>query len=139
MYRFLSEDEALLLDFSEPDWLESAERFFARLTTEKHMEGIVIKPEERDGKSVPYMKVRNPEYLSIIYGYDYRFPHKYRKLLKQKNVGSKIRTALSEYKLGMQMLAVPYAEIKPENKAYEEIAAGLLFEVAKERDIDPRL
>ena len=37
---------------------------------------------------VPYMKVRNPSYLAIIYGYDYRFPHKYTKLMKQKNISS---------------------------------------------------
>ena len=48
------------------------------------MEGVVIKPEE-ERENAPYLKVRNPEYLSIIYGYDYRFPHKYAKLLKQKH------------------------------------------------------
>ncbi|GJM70541.1 hypothetical protein HMSSN036_27570 [Paenibacillus macerans] len=84
MYGFLSEDEALLLDLSDPDCMAQAERYFAKLTLEQHMEGVVIKPEVWNGKTVPYMKVRNPEYLSIIYGYDYKFPHKYRKLLKQK-------------------------------------------------------
>ncbi|WP_152396594.1 metallophosphoesterase [Paenibacillus guangzhouensis] len=139
MYAFLSEDEAITLDLSEPDGLERAERYFSKLTTENHMEGIVIKPEIRNGKTVPYMKVRNPDYLSIIYGYDYKFPHKYRKLLKQKNVNPKLRTSLKEYQLGMQMLAVPFDAITPEHEAYKEIAANLLFEVAQEREIDPRL
>ncbi|AIQ62484.1 hypothetical protein PSTEL_04575 [Paenibacillus stellifer] len=84
MYGFLSEDEALTLDLSEPDALEKAESYFSRLTLENGMEGIVIKPEVWDGSTVPYMKVRNLDYLSIIYGYDYKFPYKYRKLLKQK-------------------------------------------------------
>ncbi len=139
MYGFLSKDEALTLDLSEPDCIENAERYFSKLTMENHMEGIVIKPELWSGKTVPYMKVRNPEYLSIIYGYDYKFPHKYRKLLKQKNVNQKLRTSLNEYQLGMQMLAVPFEEIAPEHEAYKEIAANLLFEVAQEREIDPRL
>ncbi|MEK5161707.1 metallophosphoesterase [Paenibacillus sp. FSL R5-0527] len=139
MYGFLSEDEALLLDLSDPDCLARAERYFAKLTLEQHMEGVVIKPEVWNGKTVPYMKVRNPEYLSIIYGYDYKFPHKYRKLLKQKNVGQKLRASLSEYRLGMQMLGVPFAEVAPDHTAYKEIAANLLFEVAQEREIDPRL
>jgi predicted kinase len=139
MYGFLSEDEALLLELSEPDCLENAERYFSKLTMENHMEGIVIKPELWNGKTVPYMKVRNPEYLSIIYGYDYKFPHKYRKLLKQKNVGQKLRTSLNEYQLGTRMLTVPFDEIAPEHEAYKEIAANLLFEVAQEREIDPRL
>ncbi|MHA6533688.1 metallophosphoesterase [Paenibacillus sp. BAC0078] len=139
MYAFLSEDEALNLDLSEPDCLEKAERYFSKLTLEKHMEGIVIKPELWNGKTVPYMKVRNPDYLSIIYGYDYKFPHKYRKLLRQKNVNQKLRTSLNEYQLGMQMLAVPFDEIAPEHEAYKEIVANLLFEVAQEQEIDPRL
>lgn len=139
MYGFLSEDEALMLDLSQPGCLELAERYFSRLTIENHMEGIVIKPELWDGGTVPYMKVRNPEYLSIIYGYDYKFPYKYRKLMRQKNVKQKLRTSLNEYQLGLRMLAVPFGEIAPEHEAYKEIAANLLFEVAQEREIDPRL
>ncbi|WP_166240912.1 metallophosphoesterase [Paenibacillus turpanensis] len=139
MYGFLSEDVGPVLDLSEPGYLEQAELYFSKLTMENHMEGIVIKPELWNGKTVPYMKVRNPDYLSIIYGYDYKFPHKYRKLLKQKNVNQKLRTSLNEYQLGMQMLAVPLDEIAPEHVAYKEIAANLLFEVAQEREIDPRL
>lgn len=139
MYRFLSVDEALTLDLSDPDCLDKAERYFTQLTMENHMEGIVIKPEIWDGAMVPYMKVRNSDYLSIIYGYDYKFPHKYRKLLRQKNVHQKLRTSLNEYQLGMKLLAVPFDEIAPEHGAYTEIAANLLFEVAKEREIDPRL
>jgi predicted kinase len=139
MYRFLSEDESLVLVLSEPDSVEKAGQFFSKLTMENHMEGIVIKPEQWNSQTVPYMKVRNPDYLSIIYGYDYKFPHKYRKLLKQKNVNRKLRTSLHEYQLGMQMLTVPFGEIAPDHEAYKEIAANLLFEVSQEREIDPRL
>jgi hypothetical protein len=139
MYGFLSEDEAIVLDLALLESMEKAEQYFAKLTLTNHMEGVVIKPELWNGTTVPYMKVRNPDYLSIIYGYDYKFPHKYRKLLKQKNVNKKLRTSLNEYQLGMQMLAVPLGEITPENQAYQEIAANLLFEVAQEREIDPRL
>ena len=139
MYRFLSDDESLLLDLTSPTALEEAEQYFAKLTMDKHMEGVVIKPEQWNGRTVPYMKVRNPEYLSIIYGYDYRFPHKYRKLLKQKNVAQKQRSSLQEYQLGLKLLEVPLADITPEHEAYRNIAANLLFEVAQEREIDPRL
>ncbi|SDE48982.1 Calcineurin-like phosphoesterase [Paenibacillus sp. UNCCL117] len=139
MYGFVSEDEMLELDLHEPDCLEKADRYFSKLTLENHMEGVVIKPELWNGKTVPYMKVRNADYLSIIYGYDYKFPYKYRKLLKQKNILSKLRTSLNEYRLGMQMLAVPFEQISPDHEAYKEIAASLLFEAAQEREIDPRL
>ncbi|XEC95998.1 metallophosphoesterase [Paenibacillus tarimensis] len=139
MYGFLSEDEYLTLDLSEPDSYEKAEQYFSRLTLDKHMEGVVIKPEVPDGRAVPYMKVRNPDYLSIIYGYDYRFPHKFKKLMKQKNINQKLQTSLNEYRLGQQMLSISFNEITPENEAYKEAAANLLFEVAGEKEIDPRL
>jgi predicted kinase len=139
MYRFLSEDEAITLDLSDPDSDARAESFFGKLTTEKHMEGVVIKPETWNGRTVPYMKVRNPDYLTIVYGYDYRFPHKYRKLMKQKSIMRKLRTSLNEHQLGVRMLEVKFGEISPQHQAYQEIAANLLFEVGQEREIDPRL
>ncbi|WP_134686847.1 metallophosphoesterase [Brevibacillus migulae] len=139
MYSFLSDDDFLLIDLSEVDHYEKAEQFFARLTLENHMEGVVIKPEILDGKTVPYLKVRNPDYLTLVYGYDYRFSHKYRKLMKQKNIHQKLRTSMNEYRLGNRMLAIPFHEISPEHEEYKATVANLLFEVAREKEFDPRL
>lgn len=139
MYRFLSDDEYLVLDLSDEDAYARAKAFFERLTTDQHMEGVVIKPEWPEVSPIPYMKVRNEGYLSIIYGYDYRFPHKYTKLMKQKNISAKLRTAINEHKLGGRMLSVKLNEITPDHKEFREITASLLFEVAKEKEIDPRL
>ncbi|WP_028596531.1 AAA family ATPase [Paenibacillus assamensis] len=139
MYRFLSNDQFLVLDLAQPDCYEQAAQFFSMLTVENHMEGVVIKPETVVNNAVPYMKVRNADYLSIIYGYDYRFPHKYDKLIKQKSITQKLRKSLNEYRFGQQMLAVKFAEISPQHEEYQGIAANLLFETAKEKEIDPRL
>lgn len=140
IYRFLSDDEYLMLDLTEPDSVLQAEQFFSKLTLDKGMEGVVIKPEHDAGiRAVPFMKVRNKEYLSIVYGYDYRFPHKYAKLIKQKNIKQKLRTSLNEYRYGQQMLAIPFEAISPAHAAYKDIAANLLYEVASEKEIDPRL
>ncbi|OME72517.1 metallophosphoesterase [Paenibacillus sp. FSL A5-0031] len=139
MYRFLSDDPFLTLVLSDAESYELAEKYFYTLTVDNHMEGVVIKPEMLQPYTVPYMKVRNKEYMSIIYGYDYRFPHKYNKLIKQKNITQKLRTSFNEYRLGQHMLAIPFAEIAPENDGYQAAVANLLFEVAKEKEIDPRL
>lgn len=77
--------------------------------------------------------------MSIIYGYDYRFPHKYNKLMKQKNITLKLRTSLNEHRLGQKMLSIPIAEIAPDNETYQAAVANLLFEVSREKEIDPRL
>lgn len=140
MYQFLNEDACLVLDLKASDAYAQAEQFFAELTVDNHMEGVVIKPEfEQRGTTVPYMKVRNSGYLSIIYGYDYKFPRKYGKLMKQKNITSKLRTSMNEHRLGQQMLEIMLQDIAPDNAEYMQVAANLLFEVAKEKEIDPRL
>lgn len=139
LYGFLNDDEYVVLDLREADAYIRAEQYFSKLTVENQMEGIVIKPEHEQRGVVPYLKVRNPGYLSIIYGYDYKFPHKYGKLMKQKNISSKLRTSANEHRLGRQMLEVRLNEITAENDSYKQIAANLLFEVAKEKEIDPRL
>ncbi|MFS0840340.1 metallophosphoesterase [Paenibacillus sp. 1P03SA] len=139
MYAFLSEDKFLLLNLSDPESYPKAEAYFESLTTGLHMEGVVIKPELPGTETVPYMKVRSRDYLTLVYGYDYRFPHKYAKLMKQKNIRLKLRTSLNEYLLGQKMLAVKYGDIAPDHEGYKEAAANVLFEVAKEKEIDPRL
>lgn len=139
IYSFLSEDEFVVLDLEDEGSYSLAREYFNTLTTTKQMEGVVIKPEYVTDNVVPYMKVRNEQYLSIVYGYDYQFPHKYKKLFKQKNIQRKLKTSLNEYRLGRQMLSVKLVDITPENKEYTNIAANLLFEVAGEKEIDPRL
>ena len=139
IYSFLSDDEYVVLDLNDEASYSRAKQYFDTLTATKQMEGVVIKPEYVTNNIAPYMKVRNADYLSIVYGYDYRFPHKYKKLFKQKNIQRKLKTSLNEYRLGRQMLGVKLADITPENKEYKNIAANLLFEVAGEKEIDPRL
>ncbi|KMT58277.1 metallophosphoesterase [Paenilisteria newyorkensis] len=139
MYSFLNDDTFELLDLTHLDFLTTAEHYFSTITTTNKMEGIVIKPEKLSPHIAPYMKVRNMDYLSIIYGYDFQFPHKFNKLIKQKSINKKLRTSINEWSLGSKLLTTKWAEISPTNQPFNETAANLLFEVEKERDIDPRL
>ncbi|MFF2912486.1 hypothetical protein [Paenibacillus sp. NPDC057934] len=54
-------------------------------------------------------------------------------------IARKLHTSYNEYKLGRNLLAIPFDEISPEHEGYNEIAGNFLFKVAKEREIDPRL
>ncbi len=138
-YKFLTDDEYAVIDLKNPDSGKTAGEYYNRMTIDKNMEGIVIKPEMIKRGKAPYIKVRNPEYLSIIYGYDYMFPHKYEKLIKQKNIKKKLRTSVNEYELGQELLKIPFSKISSDNAEFRQIAANLLFEVSQEKDIDPRL
>ncbi|WP_282943710.1 hypothetical protein [Paenibacillus sp. RC67] len=44
-----------------------------------------------------------------------------------------------EHRLGQALLAIKFDDIAPDHEPYKEIAASLLFEVAKEKEMDPRL
>ena len=138
-YRFLTDDEYMELDLGKSDYYQTAEIYYNKMTIDKNMEGIVIKPEIVKKGRAPYIKVRNSEYLSIIYGYDYKFDHKYNKLIKQKNIKKKLRTSVNEYELGQELLKIPFDKISRDNEEFRQIAANLLFEVSQEKDIDPRL
>lgn len=141
MYQLLNDDAFVVVDLENSEDYANAIAYFNTLTTERQMEGVVIKPQHTEDmlKAAPHMKVRNPEYLSIIYGYNYRNPIKYQKLLKNKKIGRKVRASIDEYNLGQRLLAIPYKEISVDNKEYTDVVAKLLGEMERSENIDPRL
>ncbi len=139
MFSFVSNDDFHIVDFKDEHYYEKALQFFKTLTVDRHMEGVVIKPEAMKNGVVPFLKVRNENYLTLVYGYDYKLPHKYSKLIKQKNTAVKLRTSLKEYALAEEMLSYKWSEISVDNTAYKQVVANMLFETKKEKEIDPRL
>jgi predicted kinase len=137
MFKLISDDEFVVVDLQ--DSYETAEEFFEKLTSDRGMEGVVIKPEIPRQGIVPFLKVRNPQYLTLVYGYDYRFPHKYEKLIKQKSIKKKLRASLAEHELGQEMLRTHLNQIGPDNISYKQTVANLLFEESQQTEIDPRL
>lgn len=131
--------EICVVRFNDPDYLERAEAYYARVTED--MEGVVVKPNDQVYTEylAPFLKVRNPQYLTIIYGYDYTAPAKYKKLMRQKRIDRKLRTSIQEFEIGKRMLEIPYHEISKENKEYLNLVAHMVAEEKTERDLDPRL
>lgn len=81
---------------------------------------------------IPYLKVRNGEYLRLIYGYDYTDPERYQRLCKQKSITKKLNVSIREKILGEKML------ISEENDRID-LAIKLIGELRNEKDLDPRL
>lgn len=135
-FTHVSDDEVLKINFSDEDYLEKATEWYNKITTDEKMEGCVIKPNIKELPEwiTPFLKVRNKNYLTLIYGYDMNFPKKFEKLLTQKNIKRKISKSIAEYKLGEKMLdcAIGSEELK-------QTVANFLFENEDERGIDPRL
>jgi len=135
-FSMINKDEICVIDFGDENYFEVAQKWYDKITQIDKMEGCVIKPNDKvvEGNVAPFMKVRNPKYLTIIYGYDMYFPKKFEKLFKQKNIGRKLKSSITEYKLGEQML-----DAEMGSKEQEQIIANMLFENEKEMGIDPRL
>lgn len=111
------------------DNVDAARKFFQSLTTEHGEEGVVVKPLYNSVDYVPYLKVRNPEYLRIIYGPSYK--DSIDKFMRTKSINSKMRKSLMQWKLGVQMLQ--------SNRPNPALFAKFLQEEVNNKGIDPRL
>lgn len=141
IFNFVSNDNQFVVDFENgfEKCLEDAEKFYKNVTTNAKMEGIIIKPDQPIFNIAPCIKVRNSDYLTIIYGYDYTTKYKYSKLIKNKNIGKKINASISEFKIGHEMLQTKYNEISLDNNNYIKLLVDFLFVENNEKLIDPRL
>ena len=112
--------------------------FFNRLTVDEGCEGVVLKPAYVEQKQIPMVKVRNPDYLTIIYGYDFQDEPKLRRLVMSKSTSSKIRHSIQEFQIGMEMLIIPYDEI-PTSKEYDSIFMRMINKENMGKTLDPKL
>jgi hypothetical protein len=78
------------------------------------------------------MKIRNPEYLRLVYGFNYQTNLK--KLVIGKNISGKVATSTKEQNLNVKLIAN-----KDDPKALFTIYADILNEFEKEKSLDPRL
>jgi predicted kinase len=123
--------DALTIDVTDPEEIQLAKEFFEKVTVEKNMEGVVIKPLTLNDEIAPYMKVRNENYLTLVYGYDYK--RRYEALCKQKRVGGKLKVSIKEHELAMKMLS---ADNGP---AMTELIVKMISQLNQEKELDPRL
>lgn len=146
IFEYVNDDEYLLVNLEDEKLSEKCNKFFNKLVAKK-LEGIVIKDNNIKQKKhkykngvVPFIKVRNDEYLRLIYGYDYLDDNKYKKLVKQKNIKGKLNESAKEYDYGIKMLNTQFKDINENNIEFKKIVSDFLFyEEKTSENIDPRL
>lgn len=109
-------------------------QFYEDMIADGKTEGIAIKPLQWKKDDIPCIKVRNPEYLRIVYGYDYT--SSLQRYAESKNISNKLRLSIKEHNLNLNLLEAYRKEDKGTQK---EIYASLLTEFEKETSLDPRL
>jgi len=138
IFENISEDEYCVIDINNPEDIEKLREFYNKITID--MEGIMLKPITVYIKGVvPTMKVRNPRYLTIIYGPDYLMNTKLEKLINRKRVKRKLETSIKEWEIGKRLLEIPYNKISKENEHYVQAFGEMIIEEKNEKEIDPRL
>jgi hypothetical protein len=138
-YRAVSDVEPFVC---RTDDVSAATTFF-RNAIARGEEGIVVKPEVTAAQSgspcVPYIKVRAPDYLSLVYGYDYLAQGKKGRLIQRKKTGAKRALAIAEFTAGEEMIAIPRRAVGMQNGDYMRVVSRVLCDFRKEADLDPAL
>ncbi len=139
VFGLVSDDECYIAS-TDNIGLDDAKKWFDKIIDEGY-EGVVVKPLEKVyiPGIAPYIKVRNPNYLTIIYGYDYLIEPKFTRMLENKNVRNKLRISIKEFEIGKRMLEIPYSQVGEDNIEYLDLCAQMIFEEKKEKELDPRL
>lgn len=100
------------------------------------IEGVVIKPLAFSYDILPVIKVRNSDYLKLVYGPCYE--ETLDSFIKTKSVKSKRKVSLKQWQLAMKMLFIPYKDITI-NSNMAQYVAEMLIEEEKLKELDPRL
>lgn len=140
-YRLVSDRKYVMIDLTLPEseYLPFAQGFYDESVASGE-EGIVIKPEFTFMEHMaPFIKVRNKEYLRIIYGYNYLNSEIYADLVKSKKIGKKLRVSQNEYGIAKKMLEIPESEISADNPLYVALISQMIAEEMEEQKIDYRL
>lgn len=139
-FKEISRDEFCIIELNQQN-LDSgyseAYDYFNNLVSNE-MEGIIIKPEVVWNKDlVPAFKIRNNNYLQMIYGV--RFQDGYDDFLKRRAVGKKMKCSINEWNISQAMLRIQYRDIGPKNQEYVDLIIKRILEEDFESKLDIRL
>jgi hypothetical protein len=137
----INDDEMLHLDFSNTELIEnqinSVYQWYNSLTGEME-EGIMIKPKLCFIKDMPpALKVRNNQYLTMIYGVD--FLENYPNNLRKRKIDSKLKCSIYDWMINWELLLVPYNEINSENYHFKNLLLDRIMGERAENQLDSRL
>jgi hypothetical protein len=116
-YREVNDDAFLHLDIRTEEALEQTIAqvydWFA-VMSQNMEEGIVIKPRQAFTRNLPpAFKVRNNQYLTMIYGVDFRGHYDY--YLHKRSIKGKFDCSVNDWMLNWEILKVKYKDINKEN------------------------
>jgi hypothetical protein len=85
----------------------------------------------------PALKVRNNQYLVMIYGID--FQTNYSHNLSRRKISRKLECSINDWRLNWEMLNVKYADINKENQYLKDLVLNRIMGEEVEDKLDIRL
>jgi hypothetical protein len=140
-YREINDDECLNLPIGNEDEMnrsvEMVYDWFAQLEAENE-EGIVIKPRQAFIEGLPpAFKVRNHDYLVMIYGIDFRTNYDYN--FQRRKIAKKLDCSINDWMLNWELLKVKYADIHKDNYVLKNLIFDRIVGEQVESTLDIRL
>ena len=111
--------------------------WFDKKTIQEGFEGIILKPDIILKDKIPMIKVRNQDYLTIIYGYDYKLDVNYKNLVEKKTTRHKIAQSIKEFKLELNLLTMNYSYLNSDE--YKSRLENFIKCELDGNNLDPRL
>jgi len=140
IYKGINSDNYIVVDVNSEEDIKLLKEFYDKTTLVDEMEGIMLKPLKVYVKGVaPSIKVRNPRYLTIVYGPDYQIDSKLLKLIQRKRIKRKLELSVKEWEIGKRLLEIPYKLISKENEYFIQAYGEMVVEERGEKELDPRL
>lgn len=101
-------------------------------------EGIVIKPKQAFLEGIPpAFKVRNNNYLMMIYGVNFMNEFQYN--FNRRNISKKVKCSINDWKLNKALLEVRYEDVHSENYYLKNLIYDRILGETAESALDTRL
>ena len=140
-YRDINDDRFLHLPTGNEEEtnrsIEATYSWFAELEAENE-EGIVIKPRQAFIKNIPpAFKVRNRQYLVMIYGMDFQTNFDYN--FQRRKINRKLDCSINDWMVNREMINVKYSDIHKENYLLKNLLFDRIMGEQVEATLDSRL
>ena len=101
-------------------------------------EGVVIKPRKAFLPAMPpAFKVRNNDYLTLIYGVD--FQDRLQEQINKRNIKGKLKCSINDWAINAKLLQTPYADIHEENYEFKNLVLDRILGEEIENQLESRL
>ena len=140
-FQQINDDDFLHYQFADREDVEAKYpqiRAWVDQVNQSDEEGVIIKPRRAFLPGMPpAFKVRNNDYLTLVYGVD--FQDRLQEQIAKRNIKGKLRCSINDWAINAKLLAIPYSELGEENYELKNLVLDRILGEEIENQLDSRL